>query len=182
VALAKLALAGANFLVLDEPTNHLDIASQEVLQNVLADFEGTILLVSHDRYLIDALATQIWALSPGKLGVHEGTYREYLAAREKQRQRGAETTTLATPKSVQNGGSKPAEKKHGLNPRQLKQRIDEIEGSIQSLEHQLQALVSDIETASARGDAAWVRELGEAYTQTESALHAAMEEWTRMVE
>ena len=62
VALAKLALAGANLLLLDEPTNHLDIPSQEVLQPVLADFPGTILLVSHDRYLIDALATQIWSV------------------------------------------------------------------------------------------------------------------------
>lgn len=57
LALAKLALSHANLLLLDEPTNHLDIPSQEVLQGVLAEFQGTILLVSHDRYLIDALAT-----------------------------------------------------------------------------------------------------------------------------
>ena len=56
-------LQGAKLLLLDEPTNHLDIDSQEVLQAVLADFSGTILLVSHDRYLIDALATQIWELT-----------------------------------------------------------------------------------------------------------------------
>ncbi|HLY29352.1 MAG TPA: ATP-binding cassette domain-containing protein, partial [Aggregatilineales bacterium] len=61
VALAKLALDGANFLLLDEPTNHLDIPAQEVLQAVLSEFGGTILMISHDRYLIDALATQIWA-------------------------------------------------------------------------------------------------------------------------
>ncbi|MBZ0286682.1 MAG: ATP-binding cassette domain-containing protein, partial [Anaerolineae bacterium] len=65
VALAKLALSGSNFLILDEPTNHLDIDSQEILQSVLDHFNGTILLVSHDRYLIDALASQIWAASPG---------------------------------------------------------------------------------------------------------------------
>jgi len=62
VALAKLTLARPNFLVLDEPTTHLDIASQEVLQEVLSEFDGTILFVSHDRYLIEALATQVWAI------------------------------------------------------------------------------------------------------------------------
>ena len=67
LALAILALDGANFLVLDEPTNHLDIPAQEALQEVLEDFTGTILLVSHDRYLIDRLATQIWELRDGKL-------------------------------------------------------------------------------------------------------------------
>jgi ATP-binding cassette subfamily F protein 3 len=62
VALAKLTLTKPNFLVLDEPTTHLDIASQEVLQEVLSEFDGTILFVSHDRYLIEALATQVWAI------------------------------------------------------------------------------------------------------------------------
>jgi ATP-binding cassette subfamily F protein 3 len=181
VALAKLALAGANFLVLDEPTNHLDIASQEVLQNVLADFAGTILLVSHDRYLIDALATQIWALSPGTLRVFEGTYKEFLVAREKERQREADAAP-AISRSAQNGGSKSAVKKHGLNPRQLQQRINEIEATIHSLEQQLQTLTDDIDTASAQGDARRVSELGEFYTQTEADLHAAMREWERLVD
>ena len=67
LALAKLSLMGSNLLLLDEPTNHLDIESQEVLQEVLSNFNGTILLVSHDRYLIDALATQIWAANEGEL-------------------------------------------------------------------------------------------------------------------
>ena len=67
LALAILALDGANFLLLDEPTNHLDIPAREALQEVLEDFSGTILLVSHDRYLIDRLATQIWELRDGKL-------------------------------------------------------------------------------------------------------------------
>ncbi|MBZ0276718.1 MAG: ATP-binding cassette domain-containing protein, partial [Anaerolineae bacterium] len=91
VALAKLALSGANFLLLDEPTNHLDIESQEILQDVLADYDGTILLVSHDRYLIDALATQIWSAEPGKLTVFNGNYREFAAARD------AETASVSTP-------------------------------------------------------------------------------------
>ena len=81
LALAILALDGANFLVLDEPTNHLDIPAQEALQEVLEDFPGTILLVSHDRYLIDRLATQIWELRDSKLHVFKGTYREFVMRR-----------------------------------------------------------------------------------------------------
>ena len=79
LALAILALEGANFLLLDEPTNHLDIPAQEVLQEVLENFEGTILLVSHDRYLVDRLATQIWNLEAGHLQVFDGSYQEFLA-------------------------------------------------------------------------------------------------------
>jgi len=67
VALAKLTLQGANFLLLDEPTNHLDIPAQEVLTDALNQFDGTLLLVSHDRYLVAALATQIWSLERAEI-------------------------------------------------------------------------------------------------------------------
>ncbi len=82
LALAKLSLTDANLLLLDEPTNHLDIPSQEVLQEVLDGYRGTILLVSHDRYLIDALGTQIWEIEPDEasLRVFEGTYSQYRAS------------------------------------------------------------------------------------------------------
>jgi ATP-binding cassette, subfamily F, member 3 len=80
LALAILALDGANLLLMDEPTNHLDIPAQEALQDVLETFEGTLLLVTHDRYLVDRLATQIWTLDDGLLSIYQGSYREYLAA------------------------------------------------------------------------------------------------------
>ncbi|WP_420631526.1 ribosomal protection-like ABC-F family protein [Candidatus Leptofilum sp.] len=86
LALALLALDEANFLLLDEPTNHLDIPSQEALQAVLEQFDGTIVLVSHDRYLVDRLATQIWELREegdhGRLHIFDGTYQEFLATKE----------------------------------------------------------------------------------------------------
>ncbi|MFQ3568151.1 MAG: ABC-F family ATP-binding cassette domain-containing protein [Aggregatilineales bacterium] len=181
VALAKLALAGANFLLLDEPTNHLDIASQEILQNVLADFEGTILLVSHDRYLIDALATQIWSLSNGRLEVFEGGYSEFLSAREKR--------SAAPPSARAENGVPPARQQdppqsrsHGLNPYQLEKRLAAAEATIAQLESELEALAAAIEAASARGDAEAVTTLGAAYTETEAALHAEIEAWARLVE
>jgi ATP-binding cassette, subfamily F, member 3 len=79
LALAIMALEGANFLLLDEPTNHLDIQAQEILQEVLEAFDGTILLVTHDRYLVNRLATQIWSLDDGHLRIFRGNYREFLA-------------------------------------------------------------------------------------------------------
>ena len=82
LALALLALDEANFLLLDEPTNHLDIPSQEALQAVLEQFDGTIVLVSHDRYLVDRLATHIWELRDQHLYIFEGTYQEFLATKE----------------------------------------------------------------------------------------------------
>jgi ATP-binding cassette subfamily F protein 3 len=181
VALAKLALSGANLLLLDEPTNHLDIDSQEILQNVLANFEGTILLVTHDRYLVEALATQIWAANPGQLDVFEGTYREYIAKRD----------AFATPsddgpsrvpslQSPTNGAG--LSKKHGLNPYQLEKRITQVETEIHELEARLQDLSNALTQASIEGNAARVQALGEQYTQTEQALEAAMQEWAVLVE
>ncbi|MEM7800370.1 MAG: ATP-binding cassette domain-containing protein, partial [Chloroflexota bacterium] len=78
LALAILSLEEANLLLLDEPTNHLDISSQEVLQEVLETYDGTILLVSHDRYLVSRLATQIWEIRDEELFVFDGSYEAYL--------------------------------------------------------------------------------------------------------
>ena len=79
LALAILALQGANFLLLDEPTNHLDLPAQEVLQTVLDQYDGTILLISHDRYLVSELATEIWSLQDGYLNIFSGSYQEFVA-------------------------------------------------------------------------------------------------------
>ncbi|MEZ4733435.1 MAG: ABC-F family ATP-binding cassette domain-containing protein [Caldilineaceae bacterium] len=79
LALALLARQGANLLLLDEPTNHLDLPAQEVLQTVLEQYDGTILLISHDRYLINQLATEIWELRDGVLTVFAGGYQDFVA-------------------------------------------------------------------------------------------------------
>ncbi|MDF1513175.1 MAG: ABC-F family ATP-binding cassette domain-containing protein, partial [Anaerolineae bacterium] len=77
VALALLARQKANFLLLDEPTNHLDIQSQEVLQEVITEFNGTILMVSHDRYLVREVATQVWAIADNTVCIFEEGYAAY---------------------------------------------------------------------------------------------------------
>ena len=98
LALAKLALEDTNLLLLDEPTNHLDIPSQEVLQAVLDNYQGTILLVSHDRYLVDALATQIWEIDPdeSQMTAFNGTYSQMKEEREKEAARLAEQQTSSS--------------------------------------------------------------------------------------
>src|SRR5579863_9500239 len=77
VALAKLTLQGSNLLILDEPTNHLDLQSRQFLEEVLSEFGGTLLFVSHDRYFIDSLATKVWAIEEGVLIPYMGNYTEY---------------------------------------------------------------------------------------------------------
>jgi ATP-binding cassette, subfamily F, member 3 len=75
--MALLMLSGANFLLLDEPTNHLDIASAEVLENALDDFEGTVLVISHDRYFLDRVVGRIVELDQGSLADYQGNYSDY---------------------------------------------------------------------------------------------------------
>ncbi len=183
LALAKLALSGANLLLLDEPTNHLDIPSQEVLQDVLAQFEGTILLVSHDRYLINALATQIWSASAGKLEVFVGGYAEFLAAREAAKLAAAAASAAARQErkgapSASKGGEG---KREGLSPRERERRVAQIEADIEQLEAEIARLEAELAQASANGEVERVRALGEAYAQAQRALEAQLSDWEALL-
>jgi ATP-binding cassette subfamily F protein 3 len=190
VALAKLALSGANLLLLDEPTNHLDIPSQEILEAVLADFEGTILLISHDRYLIRNLATQIWALHVPRKGsdgqtelvVYEGPYGEYLAWREGREVKPARARNKPgkKPERGQKQAS-PANDKPHLTPHERQKRLAQVEGAINRLEIELVNLHGSLESVSTKGDVGEVARLGEAYTQAEAQLDALMEEWEALL-
>ncbi len=83
VALARLILEEPNVLILDEPTNHLDITSRDALEGVLAEFSGTLLFVSHDRYLIDSVAEQLWVVRDGTLTRYDGAYTRYTSGHSK---------------------------------------------------------------------------------------------------
>ncbi|MDQ7034055.1 MAG: ATP-binding cassette domain-containing protein [Anaerolineae bacterium] len=163
--LARLLLETPDLLILDEPTNHLDIDSQEILQAVIENFGGTVLLVSHDRYLIDALATQIWAIrADDGMEVYEGTYQEYIALRKQRETQISEVSNGNTRKK----SAQYAQKVRGMNPFQLKKRVEELEQHITKLESQLEALTSQIEAASSLGAADKILSLGAQYTKTES--------------
>lgn len=175
LALAKLALTSANLLLLDEPTNHLDIPSQEILQEVLADYEGTILLVSHDRYLIDALGTQIWEIDEEKntLRVFKGTYSEYHTLRENERE--AEKTTAS---GFRKGETETRPRTNGrttTEEKRRKARLKEVESLIHSLEENLRSLSARLENPPA--DPAKVQRWGTEYVRVQDELDELMKEW-----
>ncbi|MAU10075.1 MAG: ABC transporter [Anaerolineaceae bacterium] len=180
LALAKLSLTGSNLLLLDEPTNHLDIDSQEILQSVIDAFNGTVLLVSHDRYLIDALATQIWSVGGGAFDAFEGTYADYVEARNQGKTQ--EASSNGSNGKSRKQAAQYAEKKHGLSPYELQKRVGELEAQITELESEMAFLTREIADASAEGDTDRIESLGKDYNRTETALEASLAEWERLAE
>jgi ATP-binding cassette subfamily F protein 3 len=177
LALACLTLRGANVLLLDEPTNHLDITSQEVFQQVIAGFEGTVLLVSHDRYLIHALSTSVWAIVDGDLHAFKegyGAYRAWLAARKEKRR--LARSVDKTPSLVEREAAKAAQREQTRRTR----AIEELEATIQGLESRLAALSRALEQAGNAQQVERVRQLGLEYNQVEGELQACIAQWTEI--
>lgn len=180
LALAKLALMGANVLLLDEPTNHLDIPSQEILEEVLRDFEGTILLVSHDRYIISALASQIWAIDRGGMTVFAGKYEDYVVARDEAKLQANEPKQTESEDKSEPESESDNKPSHGLNPYQLQKELTKLENEIHKLEAEMDKIMADINTASEAGQVDKVTELGHRYSEIEATLNAKMERWTEL--
>lgn len=183
LALAILALQGANLLLLDEPTNHLDLPSQEVLQSMLGEFDGTILLVSHDRFLIDALATQIWEVVPemGELRVFEGSYSEYkdwLQRDELQKPSEMDRKKSQQKVIAERIGEKP--KTVSKNERmRIQKQIADVEIKISELEKRLVALEEEL--GNPPEDGGEVVKLGKEYAEVQVRLGEEMREWERLV-
>jgi ATP-binding cassette subfamily F protein 3 len=185
LALAKLTLEGANFLLLDEPTNHLDIASQEILEEVLADFNGTILLVSHDRYLINALATQVWAIEDGELWVYDGNYSDYEEQRSREQEARGKGLGIrdkgpgARDKGLgaRDKGLGARDKGLGIRDKGQGARVKELEEDITVLEAQLAALSEELVAASMAQDAESLRELGSEYQRVDEELRRLLAQW-----
>ncbi len=180
VALAKLVLTGANFFILDEPTNHLDIAAQENLEQVLNQFGGTILLVSHDRYFVDSLASHVWALEPDirQVVTIKGGYSQYLAYRDAQK-------TIISANGNQNSAEKSLSqlerekaKEHQRLTEKRARQIAKIESRIESAEARLAELSAQLEAAGQAQDISLLTELGQAYQSTENELEQLLTEWT----
>jgi ATP-binding cassette subfamily F protein 3 len=189
LALAKLALGNSNLLLLDEPTNHLDIPSQEVLQNVLAEFEGTVILVSHDRYLIDALATQVWEIDKekGVLSVFRGTYTEYHTRKDAAAAPGAASEA----ERAQRGGAfkkaRAAKNREIAEERRAREaelkrqkRLTEVEARIAFLEGEIARLRENLACPPADRDE--IHRLAEEYMRTEEEMETMVEEWGRLQE
>ena len=178
LALAKLAMQDTNLLLLDEPTNHLDITSQEVLQSVLDAYKGTILLVSHDRYLVDALATQIWEINPdeSQMTVFKGTYSQMKEEREKE----AARLVLTTPHSPlpTHAKRKPQNAKSQKDERRKIAQVQELENAIAELEAQLANLSTQLESPFV--SASEVAKIGEEYERIQKEMDEKLSEWERV--
>lgn len=177
LALAKLALQDTNLLLLDEPTNHLDITSQEVLQSVLDNYQGTILLVSHDRYLIDALATQIWEINPdeSQLTVFNGTYSQMKEERERltgvQRLQTLEKLPPQKARRRESSYSAKEERRKIAQLQELENTIAELEATLANLGTQLESpFVKPAEAAK----------LGTEYERVQKEMDVKLNEWERM--
>ena len=132
--LCMLMGSDINLLILDEPTNHLDIASREWMEDALADYEQTLLFVSHDRWFIEKFADRIWALEDGEITDFRGSWREFCAWKERQN-------------ALQQAAPKPQKKKEERKPRvpNSDRLIAKTEREIARLEEQLAALESEAE-------------------------------------
>jgi ATP-binding cassette, subfamily F, member 3 len=154
LALAIVVASGANFLVLDEPTNHLDLESREALEAALENFPATVLLVSHDRALLDAVAERTLAIEDGSIRSSEGGWADYMRAREARA-----LTVPGTVKSLQRAESPP--RKQAAPPRparpseleQVEARIERQEEAVADLERRLADDWNAVELLSAHREA-----------------------------
>jgi len=185
LALAKLALQDTNLLLLDEPTNHLDIPSQEVLQAVLDSYKGTILLISHDRYLVDALATQIWEIDPDEshLTVFNGTYSQM---KEESAALSLSKGEKEAAREIENNGrggsrSAPTKERKSSSTKEERRRVaqlQELENTIATLEATLASLSTQLESPFVKPEE--VRKIGTEYERVQKEMDDRLAEWERM--
>jgi ATP-binding cassette subfamily F protein 3 len=182
LALAKLALEDTNLLLLDEPTNHLDIPSQEILQSVLDSYTGTILLVSHDRYLVDALATQIWEINPdeSQMTTFNGTYSQMKEEREKEVARLSEQQVEKLENRNANIEARKAKSRETKEERRRIAQLQELENRIAELESMLANLGAQLESPFVKPDE--VRKIGTEYERVQREMDEKLDEWERMQE
>jgi len=177
VALALLSVMRGNLLLLDEPTNHLDLASQDVLERALTRYEGTVLLVSHDRALLEAVATQIWQVQDGQLRVHTcgfETFRERQRISDKdQAPPSARSRTRSTPASAPSVSDKRDRRRAAEALQAVEERIDAVEQTLDQIERHL--LI-----ATREGDAARIARLGAAHKEASETLNAHIAEWGKL--
>ncbi|HEY7912325.1 MAG TPA: ABC-F family ATP-binding cassette domain-containing protein [Blastocatellia bacterium] len=138
LALAKLIYSRANVLVLDEPTNHLDIPSREALERALSDYAGTIITVSHDRYFLDRVATEILHFENGTATFHAGSYTDYYEYRHRKLQQdAARTVTRKT-------ASRPDRTRAKSQPKERRRAVEDIEQEIHALEQEMAELAEKL--------------------------------------
>ncbi|WP_340002902.1 ABC-F family ATP-binding cassette domain-containing protein [Oceanobacillus sp. FSL K6-0127] len=183
LALAKLKMQQANFLIMDEPTNHLDIDSKEVLEAALIDFPGTILFVSHDRYFINKIADQVAEMERDGITIYLGDYDYYLEKKEEEAEierlkQEKETTSNSEPKklSYKEGKQLQSEK------RKVQRRISELEEMIEHQELDIAQIEEEMTKPEVYQDHEKSLELTETVNKLKYEIEQLIEEWTALQE
>ena len=192
LVLLKLVLDGANCLLLDEPTNHLDIAAKEAVEAALETFDGTVLLVSHDRYLVNEVAGRIWAVEDGHVTDYKGNYDFYLEERDKNRSQEAapeilrkekEPAAKATPATAAPQTAQP-EKKMEKKPekKEAQKLLPQVELKIREYEALQKVLSDKIADPSNQQDLETSTKLAEEYAEQSKILDGLMDKWEKLME
>ncbi|HLS96396.1 MAG TPA: ABC-F family ATP-binding cassette domain-containing protein [Sphingobacterium sp.] len=181
VALAKALTADANFLVLDEPTNHLDMASVNILIQALQQYEGTFIVVSHDRYFLDHVANKIWFIEDKQIKEYPGTYEEY---EEWNAKRPAKTEPKQEKKIVKEPKKEkadPSDDKNRVLQRKHKE-LSQLEAKIAETDGQVKQLEAALADEAIYGDAQKLQETTGAYNSAKASLDQLQEAWETLAE
>ena len=179
LALARTVISGANLLVLDEPTNHLDIESREALEDALEAFPGTLLLVSHDRALIEAIATRTLAIEDGRLIAREGAFGAYASAHESAPAPAAVKKPAAPKaKSKPKTHEAPTKSQSGKRPSQrAKRETSRLEREIAAMEEELGAIESRLAQPDAYEDPTSLAVDGRRHQELQQEIAYKYREW-----
>ncbi len=180
LALLKLILAGDNFLVLDEPTNHLDLDSRQVIADMLRDYPGTILFVSHDRHFIDYFADQVWVLEQGRIMRYQGNYSYYMEKKLIQQKEKMQQEPIRRKNTSSDQQFRLQQKEREKNRRQLMRAIADWEERITVLEEEkinLETLLSEFATYQ---DDKLSRELPQKYQEVLQRLEESFVKWEEL--
>lgn len=182
VAIAKLTLQGSNLMILDEPTNHLDLQSRQFLEEVLGEFDGTLLFVSHDRYFIDRLATKVWAIEDGILIPFMGNYTEYKTRHQQiVTSNGKETVAKPQP-AKQKEVSRPANKGNGKKSKVKTRSVEDVERDVEKAEAHVKELEDALSQAALVADAGQLTQLSADYEQAKAHVDELLSEWERLAD
>ncbi|MFM7389693.1 MAG: ABC-F family ATP-binding cassette domain-containing protein [Vampirovibrionales bacterium] len=178
LAMARLMVSGPNVLLLDEPTNHLDIPAQEAVQSAMKEYQGTLFCISHDRYFIKSLATQIWEFDHGQLIVFEGTFEAYLEKRAVllHQARKAAGVTVAPPVAmVASDGQLSKEAKR--QTKQLQKQLKACEKQLDAVQKEKATLVEEMSHPRYRGDYLALDRMSQEVEGLEAKLKSTEAEW-----
>jgi ATP-binding cassette subfamily F protein 3 len=192
VAMALLTLSTNNLLILDEPTNHLDVESIEVLEDAVEEYDGSVLIVSHDRAVLRGLATQVWELRNNALTVFPGTFVEWEQMRAERATSEAKETRANDRKDAERAvrqrererEQREREKQHGGDPKKLlrtaEKALADAELRVATLEAKIADLTEQLDDASLYDNAAGVTKaaaMGKALDEARDQLEEAMHDW-----